>query len=643
MEQKINLKFPDGTHKEYPQGTTGLDVAKSISEGLARKATCIKIGDKLLDLHATLSESGDFKVITFQDQEGKDTFRHSTAHLMAQALQRLFPEAKLTIGPVVEEGFYYDIDTPPFKPEDLEKIEEEMKKIVKEDLKIEREELSTKDALELFKNNPYKIEIIKNIEEFGEGKTDKSDRVSIYKQGEFFDLCRGPHLPKTGMIKSFKLTKIAGAYWRGDAKNKQLQRIYGISFPDKKDLEEYLQRIEEAEKRDHRKLGRQLELYMFDDVSPGSPFFHPKGTTIYLELINFLRKEYRKRGYLEVITPLIYDKSLWETSGHWEFYKDNMFLLNVDGREFSLKPMNCPSHVLMFKANTKSYRDLPWRIADFAPLHRNELKGVLGGLTRVRKFSQDDAHIFCTDAQMENEIISLLEFTNYIYRDVFSFEYEVMLSTRPEKFMGEIELWDKAESALKNALNKSNIPFKINEGDGAFYGPKIDILIKDALGRMWQCPTIQVDFQMPLKFEATYEGDDGKKHTPVMIHRALLGSLERFIGILVEHCAGKFPLWLSPIQARILTVADRHNWYADKVYETLTDAGIRVEKNYDAETMNKKIRNAQIDQINYIIVVGDKESESNTVNVRTRDNVVHGEKDINSFVAELLEEIKNKK
>ncbi|MFA6073728.1 MAG: threonine--tRNA ligase [Candidatus Woesearchaeota archaeon] len=642
-EHKITLIYPDGTKKEQHVGITGEEIAKSISEGLARKSVCIKIDDALYDLSTPIMKSGEIKIITLTDPEGKNTYQHSTAHVMAQAITRLFPEAKLTIGPVVDDGFYYDIDHAPFNPADLEKIEEEMKKIVKEDLTFKRIELSTKDALKLFQNNSYKQEIIKNIEEFGEGKTEKSETVSIYTQGDFSDLCRGPHLPRTGMIKAFKLTKLAGAYWRGDSKNKQLQRIYGVSFPEKKELDTYLKNIEEAEKRDHRKIGKQLELFMFDDVSPGSAFFYPKGTTIYLELMNFLRKEYRKRGYFEVITPLIYDKSLWETSGHWEFYKENMFLLNVDGREFSLKPMNCPSHALMFKSNTKSYRDLPWRVADFAPLHRNELKGVLGGLTRVRRFSQDDAHIFCTEDQMEKEIIDLLSFTKYIYTEVFNFEYEVMLSTRPEKFMGQIDLWNKAEAALINALEKSNITFKLNEGDGAFYGPKVDIMIKDALGRMWQCPTIQVDFQMPLKFEATYEGEDGRKHTPVMIHRALLGSLERFIGILIEDCAGKFPLWLSPIQVRLLTIADRHNTYADVIYEKLTDAGIRVEKDYKSDTINKKVRNAQLDQINYIAVIGDKESESNTLNIRTRDNVVHGEKNVDSFLNELLDEVKNKK
>lgn len=642
-EKKLNLKFPDGSIKQFEYGTTGFEVARSIAEGLARNATGIMLDGNTYDLNRPIEKDSEIRILTFKDEEGKEIFRHSSAHLMAQAVKRLFPEAKLTIGPVVQEGFYYDIDHPPFKQEDLEKIEAEMKKIVKENLEIKREEMSTKDALKIFKDNPYKVEIIKNIEEFGEGKTEKSDKVSLYSQGEFKDLCRGPHLPRTGMIKAFKITKVAGAYWRGDAKNKQLQRLYGISFPDKKELNEYLALLEEAEKRDHRKLGRELNLFTFNDLSPGSPFFFPKGTIIYSELQKFIRAEYVKRGYEEVITPLLYDKALWETSGHWEHYKEDMFLLNVDGREFSMKPMNCPSHVLMYKVSTKSYRDLPWRVADFAPLHRNELKGVLGGLTRVRKFSQDDAHIFCTEDQMEQEIFDLLDFVDYVYKQVFSMDYEIGLSTKPEKAMGSQELWDNAENALTVALNKKKVPFKINKGDGAFYGPKIDVLIKDALKRPWQTATIQLDFQMPGRFGATYEGADGIKHTPIMIHRAILGSLERFIGIITEHYAGKFPLWLSPVQVKILTIADRHEVFADRVAEVLKENGIRAEKDYASETMNKKIRNAQLEKVNYIIVIGDKEADEESVNVRTRDGVVHGMMKLDKFKELLSQEVKDKK
>lgn len=642
-KNKIGLVFPDGSKKEFESGVTGTTITKGISEGLLRKAVGIKLNESLLDMTAPITESGDFKILTFEDEEGKEIFRHSSAHLMAQALLRLFPEAKLTIGPVVSEGFYYDVDHPPFKQEDLSKIEDEMKKIVKEDLEIKRDEISTKDALNLFKGNPYKQEIIKNIEEFGEGKTEKSDVVSVYKQGEFVDLCRGPHVPRTGMIKSFKLLKVAGAYWRGDSKNKQLQRIYGISFPDKKDLNSYLTLLEEAEKRDHRKLGKNLDLFQFHEYSPGSPFFFPKGAVIYNELLNFVRGEYRKRGYDEVITPLLYDKALWETSGHWEHYKEDMFLMNVDGREFSLKPMNCPSHLLMYKAKTKSYRDLPWRVADFAPLHRNELRGVLGGLTRVRKFSQDDAHIFCTEDQMKEEIFALLDFVDYVYSDVFGMTYQISVGTRPEKAMGSEELWIKAETSLMSALESKKIPFKISEGDGAFYGPKIDIRINDALNREWQCATIQLDFQMPLRFEATYEGQDGSKHTPIMIHRAVLGSLERFIGIITEHFAGKFPLWLSPVQVKVLTIADRQQVFADSVCEKLSNAGVRVEKDYRSESINRKVRDAQLEQVNYILVIGDKEVESDSVNIRTRSSKVLGTKKVDVFLNDLLDEIKNKR
>jgi len=642
-EKKLNLKFPDGSIKQFAPQTTGYEVAMSIAEGLARNATGIMLNGTAHDLNRPIEKDSEIKILTFKDEKGKEIFRHSSAHLMAQAVKRTFPEAKLTIGPVVEEGFYYDIDHPPFKQEDLAKIEGEMKKIVKENLEIKREEMSTKDALKIFKDNSYKTEIIKNIEEFGEGKTEKSDIVSLYSQGEFKDLCRGPHLPRTGMIKAFKITKVAGAYWRGDAKNKQLQRLYAISFPDKKELKEYLAMLEEAEKRDHRKLGRELNLFTFNELSPGSPFFFPKGTIIYSELQKFIRSEYVKRGYQEVITPLLYDKALWETSGHWEHYKDDMFILNVDGREFSMKPMNCPSHVLMYKVSTKSYRDLPWRVADFAPLHRNELKGVLGGLTRVRKFSQDDAHIFCTEEQMEQEIFDLLDFIDYVYKQVFKMDYELGLSTKPEKAMGSQEIWDNAENALMTAMNKKKVPFVINKGDGAFYGPKIDILIKDALNRPWQTATIQLDFQMPGRFNATYEGADGAKHTPIMIHRAILGSLERFIGIITEHFAGKFPLWLSPVQVKILTIANRHEIFADRVAEVLKENGIRAEKDYASETMNKKIRNAQLEKVNYIIVIGDKEADEKSVNVRTRDGVVQGMMKLDAFKELLSQEIKAKK
>lgn len=639
----IKITFPDGSTKEYEKGKTGKEIAESISQGLAQEAVGILVNREPKDLNYKIEDSCEIKILKFEDEEGKYIFRHSSAHLMAHAVLKLFPEAKLTIGPVVEEGFYYDIDHPPFKEEDLARIEAEMKIIAKQNLPITRKEIPVKEALKMFKDNKYKVEILKNIEEFGEGKTDKSDIVSVYEQGEFFDLCRGPHLPSTGMIKAFKLTKIAGAYWRGDAKNKQLQRIYGISFPDKKLLQEYLDLIVEAEKRDHRKIGRNLELYTFHEYSPGSPFFHPKGAVIYNELLKLMREEYRKRGYDEVITPLVYDKTLWEISGHWEHYKEDMFLIKIDNKEFGLKPMNCPSHLLMYKMKTKSYRDLPWRVADFAALHRNELKGVLGGLTRVRKFSQDDGHIFCTPEQAEKELVDLMDFIHFIYKDVFDMDVEINLSTRPEKAMGSIEIWNKSQAILEKALTSMKLPYNVKQGEGAFYGPKIDIDIRDALGRKWQCATVQMDMLMPKRFEATYEGQDGQKHTPIMIHRAIFGSLERFIGIITEHYAGKFPLWLSPVQVKVLTIADRHEIYADRVVETLMHESIRVQKDYRAETLNKKIREAQLEQVNYIVVVGDKESETETVSVRTRDNEVKGAITIEEFKKLLIKEIRFKK
>ena len=630
----ITVTLPDNSKKTFKKGSTPLDVAHSISEGLMRATVGAVINNELVDATKHLNHDCTLKLITFKDEAGVEIFRHSSAHLLAQAVIELFPEAKLTIGPVVEEGFYYDIEHTPFTQEDLDKIEVRMTDIVNRKLEVKRLEVSKEEALKMFKDNKYKVELITEIP----GKT-----VSVYQQGEFKDLCAGPHVPNTSHIKAFKLTKMAGAYWRGDAKNKQLQRIYGISFPDKKLLKEYLAQIEEALKRDHRKIGRELDLISFQEESPGAAFFHPKGTVIFNELQNFIREQYWKRGFKEVVTPLVYDKSLWETSGHWAHYKDNMFTFTVDNKEVSLKPMNCPSHCLLYKTDMKSYRDLPLRIADFAPLHINELRGVLGGLTRVRKFQQDDAHIFCTMDQLSNELDDAIDFANFVYSKVFNFEYRIELSTRPENSMGTQEQWDRAEAALKAALEKNQIPFKINPGDGAFYGPKIDLHIKDCLGRSWQLSTIQVDFQLPQRFGLTYEGADGKKHTPVMVHRAVLGSLDRFIGILIEQYAGKFPLWLSPVQVKVLPLADRFNEYAEKVCTQLREHLIRAEVDDRSESLNRKVREAQLAQINYILVVGEKEQKDHTVNIRTRDNVVHGERKMDVFLNEILKEVNERK
>ena len=636
----ITITFPDGNKKEYKKGTSGLEVAKSISEGLARQTIVMRLDDKVVDLNTPITKDSIISFLKFDDESAKEVFWHSTAHLMAQAILRIFPESKLTIGPPIENGFYYDIDHPPFSTEDLEKIEQEMKKIVKESLEITKESVSIKKAKELFKDNKYKLEILNNLEKFEETQKN-SDEVTIYRQGEFFDLCRGPHVQKTSQLKAFKLTKVSGAYWRADAKNKQLQRIYGISFPDKKDLNKYLENLREAEKRDHRVITKKLDLVMLHETSPGNPFFLPKGTVIYNELISFIRDEYKIRGYDEVITPQLFNKKLWETSGHWEHYKEDMFLLDIEGQEFSLKPMNCPSHCLIYKRDTKSYKDLPIRLADFCSLHRNELSGTLSGLTRVRKFSQDDAHIFCTEDQLEQELTDILSFIKYVWEDVFGFKLTYALSTRPEGHIGSPQVWERSENILRLALENNNVPFTIKEGDGAFYGPKIDIDIEDVLGRKWQCPTVQLDFNLPERFDLTYEGSDGSKHRPVMIHRAVFGSLERFFGIMTEHFAGKFPLWLSPEQVRILTIADRHLDYANSLKEELSDFRVTIDSR--AETLNKKIREAELSQVNYILVIGDKELEQELVNVRTRGKDVLGNMSRKEFKLRIDKEIKSKK
>ncbi len=627
----IKITFPDGASKEFSKGTTALEIATGISRGLAEEAVTAKVNGVLYDLTRPIESDATLQLLKFDSADGKSVFWHSAAHVMAQAVTRVFPFAKLTIGPVFESGFYYDIEHDPFRPEDLEKIEKEMAKIVAEKLEIKRKVLAKAEALEIFKDNEYKIEIINKDVKTG-------DEISAYQQGDFIDLCHGPHVPNTSYVKAFKLTKIAGAYWRGDVKNRQLQRLYGVAFPSRKQMDAYSTLLQEAEKRDHRKLGKELELFMFHDWSPGSAFFLPKGAIIYNELISFVREEYRKRGYKEVITPQLFNKALWELSGHWQHFKENMFVLNVDEDEFALKPMNCPSHILIFKNRTRSYRELPLRLADFCNLHRNELKGVIGGLTRARKFAQDDAHIFCTEEQISSEMMQLLDFVKFVFSDTFKFEFKTKLSTRPEKFMGDLQLWDVAEKALEGALKASKLKYEVKQGEGAFYGPKIDFDVRDAIGRDWQLATIQLDFQMPLKMEAEYEGQDGKRHTAVMIHRAILGSLERFTGVLTEHYAGKFPLWLSPVQVRILTVADRFNDYANQLQKRYFEAGIRAEADEKAESVPYKVREAELDKVNYILVVGEKEVAANTVTVRKGKEqfTVDAEK----FMQHVLDEIK---
>ncbi|MBR9692301.1 threonine--tRNA ligase [Candidatus Woesearchaeota archaeon] len=632
---KIKISFPDGNSKEYEQGVTPLDVAKSISEGLARAVIAAKVDDQVVDLTQPITKNTTITLLKPENEEGLYVLRHSCAHLLAHAVKRLYPKAKPTIGPPIEHGFYYDFDDLPITNEDLPKIEAEMKKIIKENIPAERLEHKTKkDALDTYKANKYKIEM---INELGEG-------ASSYKHKDFHDLCRGPHVLSSKVFEKvgFKLDKLAGAYWRGDEKNKMLTRIYGFCFATKKELEAFLTLREEAAKRDHRKLGQQLELFSMHDEAPGMPFFHDNGYFIFMTLKEFMSDEMRKLNYGLVRTPLILNKQLWLQSGHWDHYKENMYFTKIDQNEVAVKPMNCPGHILMYKTKRHSYRELPMKMGEFGIVHRHELSGVLSGLFRVRCFTQDDAHVFCTNEQIKDSIKELIDLTARVY-DAFGFEYRVELSTRPDKAMGDPKVWELAEASLGEALKEEGINFQVNEGDGAFYGPKIDFHVKDALGRSWQCGTIQLDFSMPEKFDLTYEGADSKKHRPVMIHRAIYGSLERFIGILIEHYAGKFPLWISPRQVRVVPISDRHAKYAEDIAAEMREAGLRVEVDARAETVNKKVRDAQLGQVNYILVVGDKELAEGTVNVRTRDNKVHGAKKHVELTKELLKEIAERK
>ena len=633
----VKINFPDGSIKEIESGKKAKDIIlENIGDGLLRIAIAVKANDKLIDLETPITTTTDFLVLTYKDKEGKDIFWHSSSHIMALAIKRIFPDVKFAIGPSIEEGFYYDVDiNRSFTEEELLKIEEEVHKIIKEDLKFERFEVDYNQALEVFKDQPYKIELINEIK-------DKGEKLSYYKVGEFIDLCRGPHVQSTGKIKTFKILKASGAYWKGDSKNKQLQRIYGISFSSNTELKEYLTKIEEAAKRDHRKIGRELDLYSFQEEAPGMPFFHSKGAYIWNKLVEFLTEKLYERNYEINKTPMILNKSLWLQSGHWDHYKNNMYFTKIDDQDFAVKPMNCPGNMLIYKAHQYSYRDLPIRAGEFGLVHRHELSGVLSGLFRVRCFTQDDAHVFCTREQMKDEIIDLINLLDEVYK-VFGFEYEMELSTKPENAMGSEKDWEVAENTLKEVIEALGKKYKLNPGDGAFYGPKIDFHLKDAIGRTWQCGTIQLDFQMPEKFNLTYEGPDNQKLRPVMIHRAVYGSVERFLGILVENFEGKFPLWLSPVQIILLPIADRHNDYAYEVSKNLKKNGFKVEVDSNALTMNKKIRNAELKKINYILVVGDSEEKNKTVNVRTRDNEILGEKTIADLITELSLEVKEKR
>jgi threonyl-tRNA synthetase len=629
---KIELEFPDGSKKEYDKGTNGLEIAQKIGERLANDAIAVKLDDELIDLKKPIEKNGKFQILTFKDKEGKDIFWHSASHLMSQAVLRVFKGQNigLGVGTAVENGFYQDYGMKPLHPEDLKKIEEEMKKIVDEKLEIKQRNIPKKEAIEFYKEDPYKIELANAV---------PGDIVSMYSQGEFDNLCKGPHLPNTKKIKAFKLMKVAGAYWRGDSKNNQLQRIYGVAFPDKKDLKKYLNLIEEAEKRDHRKIGKTLELFSIHDEGPGFPFFLPKGVTIINILQNFWRKEHKKAGYVEIKTPMILSRTLWEQSGHWGHYKENMYFTKIDDHDFAVKPMNCPGGILIFKEKVHSYRELPIRAGEMGIVHRHELSGVLTGLFRVRCFTQDDAHIFMTEEQIKDEIIGVINLTNKFYK-LFGFEYHVELSTKPEKALGSAKVWETAEKGLEDAMKSMGIKYKINPGDGAFYGPKIDFHLKDCLGRTWQCGTIQLDFAMPEKFDLTYEGKDGKKHRPVMIHRVIYGSIERFLGILIEHFKGRFPLWITPVQVRVIGIADRHQKYVDEIMKKLEDNDIRVETDTRAETINKKVKEAQVQQIPIIIVCGDKEIEKNSLNIRTLDGKLKPDVKIESLIKVIKDNVK---
>lgn len=632
----VNVVLKDGSVRQYPEGTAIADIVNDISKKLAKSAVAAQVNGRTVDLSAKVYEDCNLNILTFDDDEGKKVFWHTSSHIMAQAVKRLFPDAKLAIGPAIDNGFYYDFDVErPFSPEDLQAIEEEMNRIVKEDLTLERFVLPREQAVEFMKERGelYKVELIGDIPEGAE--------ISFYKQGDFVDLCTGPHLPSTGMVKAIKLLSVAGAYWRGDEKNKMLQRIYGVSFPKKSQLDEYLQRLEEAKKRDHRKLGKELDLFSLHEEGPGFPFFHPKGMIIRNILEDFWRKEHYKRGYQEIKTPIILNRDLWIRSGHWDHYRENMYFTKIDGEDYAIKPMNCPGSMILYKRKIHSYRDLPLRVAELGLVHRHELSGVLHGLMRVRCFTQDDAHIFMLPEQIKDEILGVIDLVDYFY-SIFGFKYHVELSTRPENSMGSDEDWERATNALKEALEAKGLEYKINEGEGAFYGPKIDFHLEDSIGRTWQCGTIQLDFQMPERFDLTYVGPDGEKHRPVMIHRVVFGSIERFIGILIEHFAGAFPTWLAPVQVRVLTITDRTNAYAEEVAQKLRDADIRVEADLRNEKIGYKVREAQLEKIPYMLVLGDKEQENGTVAVRARGKGDLGAMSLDEFMNMILEEIRTK-
>lgn len=632
---KVTLK--DGSVKEFSAPITAGDITKEISMGLYRNACSCKINGEVKDLRTVVDCDCDFEVLTFDNADGKKTFNHTASHIMAQAVKRLYPDVKLTIGPAIEDGFYYDFDVEkPFSPEDLEKIEKEMKAIVKEGFEIEKFELEPAEAIKLMeeKNEPYKVELINEHAEKGEP-------ISFYRQGEFTELCAGPHLMDMKVVKAFKLTNCTGAYWRGDAKNKMLCRVYGTAFPKASMLEEHLTMLEEAKKRDHRKIGKELELFTIMEEGPGFPFFLPKGMILKNTLVDYWREIHRAAGYDEIQSPMMLNRALWERSGHWDHYKENMYTTVIDDTDFAVKPMNCPGGILVYKTKMHSYKELPLRMGELGLVHRHELSGALHGLMRVRCFTQDDAHIFMTREQIKDEIKGVVSLIDKVY-STFGFEYHIELSTQPEDSMGAKEDWDIATDALRDAITELGYDYEVNEGDGAFYGPKLDFHLTDCLGRTWQCGTIQLDFQLPERFELEYIGADGEKHRPIMIHRVVFGSIERFIGILTEHFAGAYPTWLAPVQVKLLPIADRHLDYLYNVKKALEAKGVRCEIDDRSEKMGFKIRAAQLEKVPYMIIAGDKDIENGTISVRSRKDGEQGAMTLDAFIENIMEEIETK-
>ena len=629
----LEFILKDGSKLEMPEGCKIEEVAQKISAGLARASLAARLDGEIVEMNHVADKGGKIEFLTFEDEDGRKVYRHTASHVLAQAVKRLYPNTKLAIGPAIDNGFYYDFDTEiPFTTDVLEKLEAEMKKIIKEDLPLVRSVKPREEAVKYMeeKGEPYKVELINDLPE--------DSVVSFYTQGDFTDLCAGPHLASTGKLKAIKLTSCTGAYWRGNEKNKMLSRVYGTAFPKQSELDEHLARIEEAKKRDHRRLGKELGIFALLEEGPGFPFFLPKGMIVKNTLIDYWRKIHTREGYQEISTPIMLRRELWETSGHWDHYKNNMYTTTIDDNEFAVKPMNCPGGMLVYKLEPRSYKDLPMRLGELGIVHRHEKSGEMHGLMRVRCFTQDDAHIFMTPEQITSEIKGVVRLINEVY-NVFGFKYHVELSTMPEDHLGSLEDWEAATNGLRAALDEMHMPYVVNEGDGAFYGPKIDFHLEDSLGRTWQCGTIQLDFQLPMRFEAEYTGSDGEKHRPIMIHRVCFGSIERFIGILIEHFAGAFPTWLAPVQVKLLPISDRQHDYAAEVAKKLTAAGIRVETDTRNEKIGYKIREAQLEKVPYMLVIGDKECENGTVAVRSRKNGDMGTESLDTFIADVRKEI----